>query len=448
MRTRLFKSHFATAMLSFIICLVVIFVVVYQYFQSGYMEELKEEASYITSAVEAGGVGFLADVTDNTNMRITVISPDGTVVFDSGGDLLSAEYIPACEEVLEAFDSGEGESVSFSSQLSEKTSNYATRLSDGSVIRLSRTRESAMNLIAKMIFPIVLVLVAAIAVSVIFAVKMANKITDPINRIDLDKPDDRDVYEELRPLVRRITAQNKQIYMQMEQLKEEHKNRDLHRHEFTANVSHELKTPLTSISGFAEIIRDGLVKPEDIPRFADKIYQEAKRLITLVEDIIRLSMVEDNEIKAEKTDTDLYEICHRTINTLTPAAEKLNITLSLEGESAKVYAVPQLLDEIVYNLCDNAIKYNKRGGSVKVIVSKTDDETLLTVSDTGIGISEENLDRVFERFYRVDKSHSNEIGGTGLGLSIVKHSVAYNNASIDIKSKLGEGTSITVRFKN
>lgn len=446
MRDRLFESHFTTAMLSFSICLVIIFVIVYKYFLTEYVAELREEAAWMSAAVETNGTDFLLNASREMQTRITIIAPDGTVEFDNENLAENMENHAKREEVQKAFAEGEGESIRYSATLSEKTVNYAVLLANGTVMRLSRTQHSALYLFAKMMFPIVLILAVAIIASAVLAVRMADKITEPINKIDLDTPDDRDVYEELRPLVRRITMQNKQIYMQMEQLKEEHKKREIHRREFTANVSHELKTPLTSISGFAEIIRDGLVKPEDIPRFADNIYKEARRLVSLVEDIIRLSMVEDNEIKAEKSVVDIYDICCKTIDILTPVAEKQNVSFTLEGTSAKVCGVYQMLEELVYNLCDNAVKYNKPAGSVTVKIDEEPECVILTVADTGIGISDENLDRVFERFYRVDKSHSKEIGGTGLGLSIVKHSADYNNAKVAIESKLGVGTTITVRF--
>lgn len=217
------------------------------------------------------------------------------------------------------------------------------------------------------------------------------------------------------------------------------------RREFSANVSHELKTPLTSISGFAEIMKNGLVQPQDTPRFAENIYNETKRLISLVNDIIKLSQLDEGGEKLQKETVDLFALAEAVLSRLSAAAEQRNVTLFLDGGSAYVYGVRQILDEMLYNLCDNAIKYNREGGSARVaIVSGSVPE--LIVTDDGIGIKKEEQERVFERFYRVDKSHSKEIGGTGLGLSIVKHAALMHNASITLESAFGKGTRITVRF--
>ena len=224
------------------------------------------------------------------------------------------------------------------------------------------------------------------------------------------------------------------------------KSLDASRQEFVSNVSHELKTPLTSISGYAEIIREGLARPEDISRFSGKIYDEAQRLITLVGDIIQLSQLEGKELQPQKVEIDLYETCLGVISHLEHAAERRGIHFTLQGTHATFLGLEQIIDEIVYNLCDNAIKYNKENGAVTVSVSEDADWATLEVADTGIGIPNEELDRIFERFYRVDKSHSKEVGGTGLGLSIVKHGAAYHNAVIEVKSEVGKGTVISIRF--
>ena len=237
------------------------------------------------------------------------------------------------------------------------------------------------------------------------------------------------------------------IRQQMEQLKEGYEKQDRMRRDFTANVSHELKTPLTSISGYAEIIREGLVKSEDVGRFAGKIYEEAQRLITLVEDILNLSRLDEGAPdRGARTRVDLYDLCQEAITSLTEAARQRNITFQLSGRRYTVDGVEKILGEIVYNLCDNAIKYNKENGRVEVSVTRLGDRIALTVQDTGIGIPAGETARVFERFYRVDKSHSKEIGGTGLGLSIVKHAAAYHDAKIELESQLGKGTRVRVLF--
>lgn len=218
------------------------------------------------------------------------------------------------------------------------------------------------------------------------------------------------------------------------------------RREFTANVSHELKTPLQTISGYAELLANGMVADKDKTAFSEKIYAEAQRMIRLIEDIIKLSNLDEGAAELTRETVDLYVTAENTVRSLLPAAKKANVTLSLKGENAEIYGIPQLLTAIVYNLCDNAIKYNKDGGTVFVSVKNNAENIVLSVRDTGIGIPKEQQERIFERFYRVDKSHSKEVGGTGLGLSIVKHAAKLHDAKITLESKVGKGTEITVIF--
>lgn len=247
-------------------------------------------------------------------------------------------------------------------------------------------------------------------------------------------------------MYREIEQMRTELTRQQSELQREYESQDRMRREFTANVSHELKTPLTSISGFAEIIKNGLVRQEDINRFAGNIYDEAQRLITLVGDIMKLSQLDEDAVPAQKELIDLYETAAAVISQLNSTAGKRGVTFKLEGEHVSVTGVEQIIDEIIYNLCDNAIKYNKENGYVTVRVYRSANGSVLSVSDTGIGIPSEDLERVFQRFYRVNKSHSKEIGGTGLGLSIVKHGAAYHDAEIRVESRLGEGTRISVIF--
>ena len=253
--------------------------------------------------------------------------------------------------------------------------------------------------------------------------------------------------EEIKPLVRRLNDQNRQIRSQMQALEEEHQRQDRMRREFTANVSHELKTPLTSISGFAELLRDGLVRPEDTQRFAGKIYDEAQRLMSLVGDIIRLSRLEDPSVAVHMEPVSLYRIADSVRLQLATVAAKLDVQLTLQGAEGWITASPRIVEEILYNICDNAVKYNRPGGTVQVTVSDHSRYAEVTVADTGIGVAREELPRIFERFYRVDKSHSKDVGGTGLGLSIVKHGAASLGAEIQAESELGVGTTILVRFQ-
>lgn len=297
---------------------------------------------------------------------------------------------------------------------------------------------------------IVLAMAVASALATIPAMWMASwlseRITQPINDIDPRYPEKAEVYDELTPLVQRMSAQNLQIMQHMASLTESHEKQDAMRREFTANVSHELKTPLTSIAGYAELIRDGIARPEDVSRFAGKICEESQRLITLVGDIIKLSQLDDKEIQVEIEEIDLYEICAAVLSHLERAAEKKQVRCTLTGDHPVIRGAALIVEEIIFNLCDNAIKYNREGGSVTVSLRRYADGVELSVTDTGIGIPHEDIERVFERFYRVDKSHSKEIGGTGLGLSIVKHGARFLGATVSLESTLGLGTTVRVLF--
>lgn len=290
------------------------------------------------------------------------------------------------------------------------------------------------------------VVVCMLAVSWLIAALLYKTILGPINDIDLDDLKTLERYSEFNPLAEKITRQNEKISRKMDEIYTEHEKQDRMRREFTANVSHELKTPLTSISGFAEIIRDGIVKDEDISRFAGNIYTEAQRLIRLVGDIIKLSQLDEQDKIEYKEPLDLYDMCEAVVASLENVASKKNVALTLSGEHSEIIGSEQIINEMICNLCDNAIKYNVSGGSVRVSVQKRENRTVLTVSDTGIGIPDEDRDRVFERFYRVNKSHSKEVGGTGLGLSIVKHGAIFHSAAVELESEVGEGTTVRIIF--
>lgn len=305
---------------------------------------------------------------------------------------------------------------------------------------------SAVSVLLGLRYQLLTLFLVAVVLSVFLASKVSKNVIKPINEINIENPDDETVYSEIRPLVNRINTQNRQIKKQMDELKEEHEKQNKLRREFTANVSHELKTPLTSISGYAEIMRNGFAKPEDISRFSGIIYDEAQRLMALVVDIIDLSKLEEKQIYRDKSEIDLYTASQNVVSRLESVAKKRGINFEISGTREKITGVESIIDEIIYNLCDNAIKYNKENGLVMINIEKVEDVVEYTVTDTGIGIPKEELDRVFERFYRVDKSHSREMGGTGLGLSIVKHGVSYHGGEVSIKSELGSGTSVKIRF--
>lgn len=446
MNRRIFKSIVCVALVALLCAVVLVAAVLYTSFTQQRFEELKTETRYIKSAVELYGTDFLEQVHDRSDTRVTHIAADGTVLYDSKEDASHLENHANREEFREALSTGEGTSRRRSDTLSEETLNYAVRLQDGTVLRVSGLQDSVWYLLASMSVPVLLIVVGAVLLSLLLASRLSKKIMQPINNIDLEHPNQKVVYEELRPLVARIEAQNDQIKRQMERLEQEHQSQDKMRREFTANVSHELKTPLTSISGFAEIIKNGLVKQENVRRFAGNIYDEAQRLIVLVGDIIKLSQLDENEIAASKEPIDLYDAASAVLDHLKSAAQKAEVSLQLKGEHTLILGVEQIVDEIIYNLCDNAIKYNRPGGRVTVSVCACESGAKISVSDTGIGIAQEEVGRIFERFYRVNKSHSKEVGGTGLGLSIVKHGAAYHRASIEVKSELRQGTTISVTF--
>ena len=277
--------------------------------------------------------------------------------------------------------------------------------------------------------------------------KITSRIAKPINEIDLSQTKNPPVFDEFEPFWDNLNLHSKKISNEMKKIKREHKRQDKVRKEFTANVTHELKTPLTSISGYAEIMKNGMVKPEDVSRFSDKIYDEAQRMIMLVGDIIKLSRLDENAVEVKKERIELYSLCETIIGRLESAAAKNNIAFELSGQPAEINGISRIIDEMIYNLCDNAIKYNKENGKVTVSIKQTATDVILSVADTGIGIDKEDQKRVFERFYRVNKSHSREIGGTGLGLSIVKHGAAVHNAKLKIESELNKGTTISIIFQ-
>lgn len=286
----------------------------------------------------------------------------------------------------------------------------------------------------------------AVFAAVLLARAQTKRLADPLNSMDLSHPEQTALDRELAPLAGKLKEQNDLIADQMRQLREESANRESQRREFTANVSHELKTPLTTISGTAEILRSGMVRPEDVAHFADNIYRESQRMTTLVSDILRLSQLEEAVPAHKKEPVDLYGIAQEVLGWLQEAAAAKQVTLSITGTHATVLGSGKVLSEMIYNLCDNAIKYNRQRGWVKVTVRESGGQARLTVTDTGIGIPKEHQERVFERFYRVDKSHSREIGGTGLGLSIVKHGAIFHGAEIFLRSYPDTGTVVTLSF--
>ena len=549
MTKRIFRSICLVALAVLVATVALIMGVLYGYFTDMQHDQLKMQTELAAQGVNNEGLDFFQDM-NMKDYRITLIQPDGTVIYDRQVQSGDMENHLEREEVQEALSSGYGESERYSATLMETSLYSAIQLDDGSILRMSISQSSILTLLLGALQPIIVIIVIAVILSLFLASRLSKKIVKPLNELDLDDPLSNEGYDELSPLLLRVYNQQKQLKKQAAALQKSQDefaaatasmseglillndkctilsinkaatvlldtdqhcvgqniltvNRDLElqdvlskalngeqneiildlhdghyqisaspvisdstvsgiallifdvtekenaeqmRREFTANVSHELRTPLHSISGYAELLKNGMVKTGDIRPIASKIYGEAQRMVQLVEDIINLSHLDEGAEDMLREKVDMFEIVKATVQSLEPEAESADVSINMTGEQAVITGVPQLLGGIVYNLCDNAIKYNHKGGRVSISLKSSPNEVILTVSDNGIGIPAEDQNRIFERFYRVDKSHSKEVGGTGLGLSIVKHSAKIHNAKISLESTVGKGTTITVRF--
>nr|WP_297935883.1 ATP-binding protein [uncultured Blautia sp.] len=543
MTKRILKSILAVSVAVLVMSTALTMGILYRYFGKQIGKELRREAAYLAIAVEKEGMEAFESLPPEAE-RVTYIAEDGSVLFDSEADEDSMENHGQREEIKEASEKGSGTAVRTSDTLSKKTLYYALRLKDNSILRVSSEQYNVPGIVGGMIQPVLIMLVIMAILSYLIAARLSRNIVDPINDLDLEHPEENQIYDEIAPLLSKINRQQKSLQREISDAKRQQEefsmitenmeegfvvidshteilsnnssalnllgaepekgrrsvlalnrsedfqnavervltgqhvlaNMDLAgiscqvtanpvyhegqvtgavllvqdvtermrgeqmRREFTANVSHELKTPLTSISGFAEIIQDGYVKPEDTKKFAGRIFKEAQRLITLVNDVIKISQLDEGKIQFEKETVDLYEETREIFKHLEPKAEEAGVHLYLYGPHIKVNTVKTILEEILTNLCDNGVKYNKPGGSLTVTLSQDGEAIQVAVEDTGIGIAQEDKNRIFERFYRVDKSHSKAIGGTGLGLSIVKHGSLFLGAKMKVESSLGEGS--------
>lgn len=434
---RKINIQFAIITMVAIIFTVILSVTVYsELFQREVRENLR------ICAYELKNTGFFDDLqADYTmkavdNVRITLIDTDGTVAFDTNASIGELDNHGRRPEIQEAFQNGEGEIMRRSATMKKTVFYFALRLDNGQVLRVAKESGNVWSMLSALALPLGVMSIALILVSVLLTHFLTTSILAPIEHMasHIDDEEVEVTYRELEPFMETIRKQHENIV----------KNSQM-RQEFTANVSHELKTPLTAISGYAELIAAGMTTGDDTIRFAGEISKSSNRLLTLINDILRLSEL-DASTEVPMEEIDLYELAEKCVNMLQINAEKQNVTLMLTGKPTKMQANREMMEELLYNLVSNAIRYNRPYGNVVVSVSREDDHVSLTVEDTGIGISQSDQERVFERFYRVDKSRSKSTGGTGLGLAIVKHVVQCHGARLNMKSQLGSGTRIEIKF--
>jgi len=381
---------------------------------------------------------------DSEDFRVTWIAADGQVLYDSDvADVSTMQNHSNRPEVIAALATGQGEARRYSATLAEVMQYQAVRLDDGTVLRISRAEASIFASFLRYLAPGVAVLLAIIAGTALVSRLLARRTLAPINALDLDAPAASPVYSELQPLLARMQRQRQELEQQAGELARS-------RRDFTANVSHELKTPLTVIGGYAELMRDGQVAPQDTQRIAGLVYDEAKQIRELVDDILVLSQLDDRESPhaLEESETvDLLPLSERLIERLRPFALQNQVVLRLEHSGdLRLQGSPRVLTSVVYNLCENAIRYNRPGGRVLITLTGHEASVDLTVSDDGAGIPKEDQQHVFERFFRVDKTRSRTTGGTGLGLAIVKNGAEYHGATLTLESQVGEGTTISLSF--
>lgn len=548
MSHKIFKSTMVVAIAVFLATVLLILGALYNYFGSIQRNQLQSALNLAVQGVEKSGIDYLENIQLNQE-RMTYIDTDGHVLFDSSVSAQKLENHADREEVKEAMEIGKGESSRFSKTLTSENLYYAKKLKDQKILRISTSRMTMISIVLSMLQPVLIVLLATLALAWVLAKRMVNRIVQPLNELDLSKPLENEAYDELAPLLTKIDSQEKKIKeqvdalgnqknefesvishmkeglalldrnnkilsinkaalqffstnesiigkdfldmernLEMNQWLEEAKKygskdevierfgkeyaiditsiqedgqkdglvilvqdisdkllAEKSRKEFTANVSHELKTPLHSIMGRAELMENKMVREEDVPNFARDIRQEATRLVGLIEDVLHLSKMDEKSTFKQET-ISLKEIVDQQVSNLQDLSNQHGIQLEVEGKDIQFQSVKSLVEEIVHNLIENGIKYNKEQGKVMIHYGLDQQTPFFEVQDTGIGIPKDQLERVFERFYRVDKSHSKEIGGTGLGLSIVKHAAEYLQAKISIQSEEEQGTTVRVNF--
>lgn len=551
MKKKIFKSIFIVVVSTVFISLVLSFGVMYYYLNNIQENELKTKLAIVAQSVEKYGVDYLKNTEFNRG-RITLVEPNGNVIFDNKAKVEHLDNHRDREEIQEAIEYGIGYSVRFSDTLMTETVYYSIELNTGNVLRISVEFYSLLNIVTSLVFQLLIVSAIALVLSSFIAKKLANKLVEPLNNLDLEHPMKNNTYAELSPLLNHINAQYIQISNNEKELNRrrneftatisnmteglvlldkkkkiisansaalfffglsEYNNivgsefltveRDRTiikaieesldtkqeieierfgriyqlnitcvkyneekiqgyiilildqtlkvkaekiRREFTANVSHELKTPLHSIMGSAELLENSLVKKEDIPRFIGHIRKESSRLVSIIDDIIKLSVLDEKSQYSFEA-ISLDDVVNSVVGSLEPISKTKKVTITHQLSQCTIPAIYSLLHDVVYNIIENAVKYNVEDGKVDITLVDLQDKAVLTVKDTGIGIPKQYHDRVFERFFRVDKSHSRTIGGTGLGLSIVKHAMMKLNGKVSYTSVENEGTTFVLEFK-
>ncbi len=416
--------------------LILVVGVFYELFQKEVLDDLKTY-THVLAQSSAFDQNIKEYAANEKQLRITIIEPDGSIKYDSLTDIANIPNHGDRPEVKVAFEEGTGESVRKSETSNKNTFYYAVRLNSGEVLRVAREADSIWSVFAS-VFPIIGgIVIILFIVCIGLAHMMTKSLVTPIEQLvkDLEHCEPISTYKELMPLIAMIRKQHDDILRSAQM-----------RQEFTANVSHELKTPLTAISGYSELIENGMANDKDMRRFAREIHQNSKRLLMLINDIIQLAELDASEVEIPFDSMDLYEVAKSCINMIEINAQNHGVSLNIEGSHCEIIANKEMIEEVIFNLCDNAIRYNNRGGSVNVKVEADKGKAVLIVKDTGIGISKEHQERIFERFYRVDRSRSKSTGGTGLGLAIVKHVLTKHHADLVLQSEEGKGTEIKIVF--
>ena len=443
MRQRILNHGSFLVILSVLLTFLAASFVMYDKFDVFMKQSVRDEVEYIRAGIEAAGLDYLeSNVKEINATRITVTDNEGNVLYDSETEADQLENHGERPEFVKAKEKGYGEIVRFSETFSEQTFYCAMKLDNGNILRVARTTDSVFLTLFSSFTLLGILMLGILALEFFLVQRQTKELIAPINELDLEHPLKDVRYEELRPLLVRVDEQNRQIRQQVKELKEAEEIRK----EFSANVSHELKTPLMSISGYAELMMNGMVPADHIREFSGRIYHESIRLSNLVADIIQLSRLDESNSEVPFEEVDLYELAEDVRNNLRHPAGKKNIFLELAGSAEKIKGVRHVLYEMLFNIADNAVRYTEQNGHVRIMVGNRKGHPFYCVADDGIGIPKSEQGRIFERFYRVDKSHSRQTGGTGLGLSIVKHGATLHHAQINVESEQGVGTRMEIVF--